>query len=71
MNGADCAVVTAQNDDRIPTDLNGEVVTGRRQFALMANKQPFPVIDMFHVELMESHVAIKLLVKREPFASHT
>ncbi|MCY1506615.1 hypothetical protein D9M68_408670 [compost metagenome] len=46
---ADRALAIAGDDDRIVADLDGEIVAGPRDFAIVADEQPIPIPDVFQV----------------------
>ncbi len=61
VQGAYRPVGTAQNNDRIVADLQGEIIAGRGYLAIVAGEQPVPVEDRLEVEAVEVPVGVEFL----------
>ncbi len=62
---ADAALSIAHDDDRVCADLNGHVRAGFWQLAIVADKQPIAIEDVFQIKLVEIRISIKFLLQAE------
>ncbi|MNZ86934.1 hypothetical protein D3C78_1057790 [compost metagenome] len=69
VEGADLPIATANDDDGIGADLNGEIAAGLLHFAIMADKQPVAIPDRFHIQLEIIRVRVEGLFQAEAFAA--
>eukprot|EP01035_Chromulina_nebulosa_P008895 gene8896-biopygen7508 len=69
VESADDLILAAHDDNRIITDLGGEVISGARDFAVMADEQPVAIPDLLHVELEIILIDIEGLLEAEAFAA--
>ena len=61
VQGAYRPVETAQNNDRIVANLQGEIIAGRGYLTIVAGEQPVPVKDRLKVEAVEVRVGVEFL----------
>ena len=61
VEGAYRPVEAAHDKDRIVSNLQGEIIAGRRDLAIVAGEQPIPVEDRFKVETVEIRVGVEFL----------
>jgi len=61
VEGAYRSVGAAQDNDRVVSNLHGEIIAGRRYLAIVAGEQPVPVKDRLKVEAVEVRVGVEFL----------
>lgn len=67
MKGADFAIITPNNHDRIVTDLQGDVFTGLFNLDGMARENPFLMPNMLQILTVDFIIPIQ--VPRQRMAS--
>ena len=68
VEGADRPVALAHDDDGEVADPHREVISRLRNFAIVADEQPFPVEDRLEVEAVEVGVGIEALLQAQTFS---
>ncbi len=66
VESADDLILAAHDHDRIIADLNGEVVAGARDLAVVAHEQPVAIPDRLHVELEVILIDVKGCSRLKP-----
>src|ERR1700741_2095210 len=64
VKGTYLAVTIAYDEDRILTDLHGEVVTRTRHLAIVSDKQPVPIPELLQLNLVIRGARIEVARER-------
>lgn len=59
VESADLAIITTHNDDRVGSNLDGEVVSWGRNFAVVTDEEPVTVPNVFQIKLVVCGIDIE------------